>query len=178
MNEEFAIYRIEGECGFGLNSTLQTKTLYSVNGRIELNDLKTLNERLHIVTRELYDSKNIVITFRLEKKLGVYNGYEELYYDIDILRYDVVKGVSETLKFIENQLKYVGVKYDIVYPETSPSFDSFGHLMGYNSKPHRLHIPIQIQREETWPEKEQRQMEEQKQLTLVQRMMKQIGFNV
>ena len=178
MNEEFAIYRIEGEGDFKLSSTPQVKTLYSVNGRIELNDLKTLNERLHIVTRELHDSKNIVITFRLEKKLGVYNGYEELYYDIDILRYDVDEGVSETLKQIENQLKYVGVKYDIVYPENIPSFDSFGHLMGYNSKPHKIHIPIQIQREQTWPEKEQKQIEEQKQLTLVQRMMKQIGFNV
>lgn len=147
MEEEFVIYVMEPEDGWDLNSpssTMNTRTLMSKNGRLEINELDTIDQRLSIIKNSL--SKDIIIDWVGKVRLAKYNGYEEVYYELKITPKDFENYTPQTVSdTIERRLKYVGIKYEMEDVWGSQSFTSI--IYSGNDLPYTFYIPLFVRKE-------------------------------
>lgn len=147
MEKEFVIYVMEPEDGWDLNSpssTMNTRTLMSKNGRIEINELDTIDRRLSIIKNSL--SKDIIIDWVEKVRLAQYNGYEEVYYELKITPKDFVNYTPQTVSdTIEKHLKYVAIKYEMEDVWGSQSFTST--FIHENDLPYTFYVPLFVRKE-------------------------------
>ena len=144
MTNEFSIFISESESDFPMD-TMEIKTLRSVNGRIELNDLQTLDERLHIVRESLYP--NLEIWWEEKTKVSNHAGLTETYYEIKLIPHNHYRD-DEYLCFdeLERLFKYSAINYELIEVWGTQSMTSV--VPEFNRLPYRLTVPKHLTREE------------------------------
>lgn len=150
MEKEFTINVVDDITSESIYEglTVNYKTLHSKNGRIELNDLKTINKLLSLIYNKSgvpFDTKLDVSPYtRILRNHDVspymqHHGYEVVSYILTPI------GRSDNYSFstLESFLKYCGINYNQV-----TNFDYSGTTWNNGLSYPTIKVPLQIRRRE------------------------------
>lgn len=170
MEKEFTINVVDDISSESIYEglTVNYKTLHSKNGRIELNDLKTINKLLSLI----YNKSGVPFDTKLDVSPYMqHHGYEEVSYILT----PIDRSDNYSFSTLESFLKYCGINYNQV-----TNFDYSGTTWNNSLSYPTIKVPLHIRRREFNPTFDYVPLETMKEESLFKKtmeyVMKSIGF--